>query len=127
MQFPRALKTTKFTNFHRPHSVFTDFQGLEKLITFSPNFQRLSKTVRTLYEHSDLFSFTHPLAGKAGFSAVFMYTAYQQVHPLGKVMGLTAQCVALYLTTQATPLGESDWPNSKVCRSISYHLGHAPW
>ena len=38
--FPSALKTTKFTNFHRPHSVFTDFQGLEKRIPFSPNFQR---------------------------------------------------------------------------------------
>ena len=33
--FPSALRTT---NFHRPHSVFTDFQGLEKLIPFSTNF-----------------------------------------------------------------------------------------
>ena len=39
--FPSALKITKFTNFHRPHSVFTDFQGLEKHIPFFPNFQRL--------------------------------------------------------------------------------------
>ena len=46
--FPRALKTTIFTNSHRPHSVFTDFQGLEKPILFSPNSQRPSKTVRTL-------------------------------------------------------------------------------
>ena len=23
--FPSTLKTTKFTNFHRPHSVFADF------------------------------------------------------------------------------------------------------
>ena len=43
--FPSALKTTKFTNFHRPHSFFTDFQSLEKLIPFFPNFQRPSKTV----------------------------------------------------------------------------------
>ena len=42
--FPRALKTTKFTNSHRAHSVFTDFQGLEKPILFSPNSQRPSKT-----------------------------------------------------------------------------------
>ena len=27
-------KTTKFTNFHRPHLVFPDFQGLEKLLFF---------------------------------------------------------------------------------------------
>ena len=39
--FPSALKTTKFTNFHRPHSVFPDFQGPEELIPFFPNFQRL--------------------------------------------------------------------------------------
>ena len=38
----------KFTNFHRYHSVFTDFQGLEKLIPFSPNFQRPSKTLQYL-------------------------------------------------------------------------------
>ena len=31
--FPGALKTT---NFHRPHSVFTDFEGLENLIPFLP-------------------------------------------------------------------------------------------
>ena len=36
--FPSALKTT---NFHRPPSFFTDFQSLEKLIPFFPNFQRL--------------------------------------------------------------------------------------
>ena len=46
--FPHTLKTTKFTNFHRPHSVFSDSQGLKKLIPFSPNFQRASKTVWTL-------------------------------------------------------------------------------
>ena len=34
--FPSALKTTKFKNFHRPHSVFPDFQGLEKFIPFFP-------------------------------------------------------------------------------------------
>ena len=45
-----TLKTTKFTNFHRPHSVFTDFQGLEKIIPFSQNFQRPSKSMRTLLE-----------------------------------------------------------------------------
>ena len=40
--YPSILKTTKFTNFHRPHSVFPDFQSLEKLIPFFfPNFQRL--------------------------------------------------------------------------------------
>ena len=50
--FPSALKTTKFTNFHRTHSVFTDFQGLEieKRIPFFPNFQRPSKTMWTLQD-----------------------------------------------------------------------------
>ena len=46
--FPSALRTTNFTNFHRPHSVFTDFQGLEKLNPLFLNFQRPSKTVRIL-------------------------------------------------------------------------------
>ena len=37
------MRTTKFTNFHRPYSVFTDFQGLEFFFLFSPNFQRPSE------------------------------------------------------------------------------------
>ena len=45
---PSVLKTTKLTNFHRPHSVFRDFHGLEKRFPFFPNFQRPSKTVWTL-------------------------------------------------------------------------------
>ena len=44
----RPQNSQTFTD---PHSVFTDFQGLEKLIPFFLNFQRPSKTVRTLYKH----------------------------------------------------------------------------
>ena len=49
--FPSALK---ITNFHKPHSVFTDFQGLEKRISFSLSFQRHSKTVQILLNTNKL-------------------------------------------------------------------------
>ena len=49
----------KVTNFQRPQlncSFFTDLQGLENGRWFSPNFQRPSKTVCTLYMHMQVFS-----------------------------------------------------------------------
>ena len=50
--FPSALKTTKFTNFHRPHLVFPDFQGPEKRIPFFWNCQGPSKTMWTLFNNN---------------------------------------------------------------------------
>ena len=54
--FPSTLKTTKFTNFHRSHSVLTDFQDLEKHTSFPQNFKAL-QTVQTLMSHT--FSSLH--------------------------------------------------------------------
>ena len=49
--FHGALKTTKFTNFHRPHSVFTDFQGLEKLVPFPKLLSLISLMVSVDVKH----------------------------------------------------------------------------
>ena len=46
--FPSTLKTTKFTNFHRPRSVFR----LARHWKAYPIFPKLSKTVRTLWQFS---------------------------------------------------------------------------
>ena len=43
--FPWHSEDHKFTHIHRPHSVFTDFQGLNKAY---PIFPKLSKTMQTL-------------------------------------------------------------------------------
>ena len=114
-----TLKTTKFTNFHRPHSVFTDFQGLEKIIPFSKNFQRPSKSMRTLLERM------RTCAACAMFYYIIRFYGYYIIRFYGRLCKVHNGLIKLDLVTVFSTVGvphykESDMQDMLVLPWLMY-------